>query len=149
MKLNTILIALLAALALVPLVAGCSPLASAASGTEAPANLDGTSWTLIRLLGKDLIPDTKATLTFEGDQIGGTASCNHYFGGVTIEDDSITVGMVGSTEMWCGEPEGLMDQETDYLKALGTVARYSVENDELTLFDASDQAVLVFAPNAD
>ena len=149
MKLKTLFVTLLAALALVPLAAGCSPLALAASGTDAPVSLDGTSWTLIRLLDKDLIPNTKATLTFEGDQIGGTASCNRYFGGVTIEDDSLTVGMVGSTEMWCGEPEGLMNQETDYLKALGSVARYSVENDKLTLFDADGQALLVFAPSAD
>ena len=140
---------MLAALALVPLAAGCSPLASTASGTDTPVHLDGTSWTLVRLLGKDLIPDTKATLAFEGDQIGGSASCNRYFGGVTIEDETLSFGMVGSTEMWCGEPEGLMDQEIDYLKALGSIARYSVENDELTLFDADGQALLTFTPGAD
>jgi len=146
MKLKTLLVAILAALALVPLAAGCSP---RASGADAPVNLDGTSWTLVRLQGKDLIPDTEATLAFEGDQIGGTASCNRYFGGVTIEDDTLTFGMIGSTEMWCAEPEGVMTQETDYLKALGSVVRYSVENDELTFFDAGGQALLVFALGAD
>jgi heat shock protein HslJ len=112
-------------------------------------NLDGTSWTLIRLQGKDLIPETKATLTFEGDQIGGIASCNRYFGSVTLEKDSFLVGMVGSTEMWCMEPEGVMEQETAFLKALSSVARYSVENDELTLYDADEQALLAFGPETD
>jgi inhibitor of cysteine peptidase len=48
--------------------------------------------------------------------------------------------------MWCGAPEGVMDQEMAYLRVLGAVAGYAVENDELTLFDADDQALLVFAP---
>lgn len=144
MKFYTLFAAALAALALVTLAAGCSPKGSASE----PPNLDGTSWSLIQINGQDLIPETQATLTFDGDQINGKASCNNYFGSVTIKDDSFSVGMVGNTEMWCMEPEGVMDQETDYLKTLSAVARYSVENDELTLFDADGQSLLVFAPEA-
>jgi heat shock protein HslJ len=144
----TLFAAAFAALVLVTLAAGCSPLASADSPQE-PVNLYGTSWTLVRLLGGDLIPETKATLVLEGDQISGTASCNHYLGGVTVGDDTLAVGMLGSTEMWCGEPEGLMEQESAYLKALGFVARYRVENGELTLFDRDDQILLVFVPETD
>jgi heat shock protein HslJ len=113
-------------------------------GGSASVDLDGTSWTLIALNGKDLIPETEITLTVDGDQLSGTAGCNRYFGSVTFEDGTPSVGMLGSTEMWCGAPEGVMEQETGYLQALGSVARYTVENKELTLFDAEGQALLVF-----
>jgi heat shock protein HslJ len=144
MKLYTRFAAALAALALLTVVAGCGPMAASDIVGE-PVNLDGTSWTLVRLQGQDLIPETQATLAFEGEQIAGTASCNHYFGSVTIKGETLTVGTVGNTEMWCAAPEGVMDQEMAYLKALGSVARYNVENGELTLYDADDQALLVFA----
>jgi heat shock protein HslJ len=147
MKAWTLIAAALAALALMTAVAGCSPQAS--GNAQVSVSLDGTAWTLIRLHGEDLIPETQATLEFEGDQIAGTASCNRYFGSVTIEDEAFTVGTVGSTEMWCAEPQGVMEQEQAYLQALTAVARYSVEQDELTLYGANGQAVLAFAPAPD
>jgi heat shock protein HslJ len=154
MKFYTLLAVVLAALALVTLAAGCSSsLAPAVSpgepASQEPASLDGTAWTLVRLQGKDLIPETEATLTLKGDQIGGKASCNQYFGKATIREDSISIGQVGNTEMWCTTPEGVMDQETAYLESLGSAARYSVENDALTLYDADGQALLVFGPGTD
>jgi inhibitor of cysteine peptidase len=149
MKTYTLFAALLAALALL-VVSGCSPIASAASlGDKAPKNLDGTSWSLVTLNGKDLIPQTEITLTLDGDQLSGTAGCNRYFGSVTIENGAPSAGGVGSTQMWCGTYEGVMDQETDYLQALGTAVRYDVEDGQLILFDADGQALLVFAPEAE
>ena len=147
MKFYALFATAFAALALVAVMAGCSPMPS--TGTEEPVNLDGTSWTLIRLQDQDPIADTQATLAFEGDQVSGTASCNRYFGSVTLKDDTLTFGAIGSTEMWCATPEGVMDQEADYLKALGAAARYNVENDQLTLLDASGQALLVFGAGTD
>jgi hypothetical protein len=35
--------------------------------------------------------------------------------------------------MFCGEPEGVMDQEAQYLAALPTAARYSVSGPRLEL----------------
>jgi len=149
MRNYTLFAALLAALALLVVVTGCSPIVSATSRDDKAVSLDGTSWTLLYLNGKDLIPGTEITLAVDGDQLSGTAGCNRYFGSVTSADGAPIVGMVGSTEMWCGAPEGVMDQEMDYLQALGSAVRYTAENDELTLFGADGQALLVFVPQAE
>jgi inhibitor of cysteine peptidase len=147
MKSYTRYVAILAALALLTVVAGCSPFFAAASpGDKTSASLDGTSWTLLDLGGKDLVPGTEITLVVDGDRLSGRAGCNHYFGSVIVRNGAPSVGRVGSTEMWCAAPEGVMEQETDYLQALDAAVRYSVENGELTLFDADGQARLVFVP---
>jgi inhibitor of cysteine peptidase len=149
MKSKTLNAALLAALALLTAVTGCSPIASAApGGDKTPVDLDGTSWTLIELNGQATIPGSEITLSVDGDQLAGTAGCNRYSGSVTFKNGVPSVGMVGSTEMWCGAPEGVMDQESDYLQALGAVAGYRIEPGKLTLFDADGAALLVFGPES-
>jgi heat shock protein HslJ len=40
--------------------------------------------------------------------------------------------------MFCAEPEGIMDQENEYLTALQFASRYELQDQELTLFYAND-----------
>jgi heat shock protein HslJ len=146
MNLHRPLAVVLAALVLVGLAAGCGRGGKAA---QEAASLDGTSWVLIRLLDEALIPDTAITLEFQEGQVAGSAGCNRYFGAVKIKGDTLSIGPVGSTEMFCAEPEGLMDQETAYLQLLGTTTRFEGEGDELSFLDQAGQTTLVFAPAAD
>ena len=101
MKRNILYVALLAALALLTIVTGCSPSAPASSGGKA-VNLDGTSWTLVSLNGQDLLADTEIMLDVNGDQFSGTAGCNRYFGSVTLADGGLSVGMWAAPR--CGAP---------------------------------------------
>jgi len=144
MKFNKLFAAALAALILASLVTGCS----SAPGSKDTVSLDGTAWTLVRLQGQELIPETEITLEFKEGQAAGSAGCNRYFGAASIEGDKLAIGPVGNTEMFCAAPEGVMDQELAYLKALSTVARFEVEGGELVFVDGSEQTVLVFAAAA-
>lgn len=117
-----------------------------ANGTELmtftaniPVELAGSSW---RVIGYNngqeavvsVIIDTEMTATFGVDgQVTGSAGCNNYFAGYEVDGESISIGMPGATMMMCVEPEGIMEQEQQYLAALQTAATYRIDLDRLEL----------------
>ena len=141
-KYGVLLIVLTAALILA--FTGCS-----GSSTN---KLEDTKWVLDSYGDRDnlqnVIGDTEITATFnsEDNQVTGSAGCNSYFGDYEI-DDGLSVGMLGNTEMWCGEPEGRMDQETAYLKILQAAESYEVEGSTLTI-DCGDDVLIYTASEA-
>ena len=120
---------------------------------DSAADLEGTKWTLLSYGTPDspqvLVGDTEITLQFDvaGGQISGSAGCNNYFGDIEIKGNKLSVGMVGSTEMYCMEPEGVMDQETAYTSALTLVESYQIQGEQLRITCADGQ-VLVFNVSA-
>ena len=98
---------------------------------------------------QDVIEGTEITATFNSkdDEVNGSAGCNHYFGEYEI-NDGLSVGMIGNTEMWCGEPEGRMDQETEYLKILQAAEDYTVTGSTLTI-DCGDDVLIYTSEAAD
>ncbi|WP_067050400.1 META domain-containing protein [Methanofollis ethanolicus] len=118
----------------------------------APEPIVGTEWTLASYHTGDaissVIAGTTVTAVFgEDGKVTGSAGCNHYFGSYTVDGAEMTVGALGSTEMYCEKP-GVMEQESTYLRLLGTVASFSIEGEELTLLDANGTKVLMFAKAA-
>ena len=115
-----------------------------------PTPLAGTSWTLASLAGDDgtmipIVPGTTVTAAFSVDgNVGGSAGCNHYGAGYTVDGANLAIEPAIRTEMYCNEPEGLMDQEDRYLALLTDVASYRVENDRLIFTDADGNDLLVF-----
>jgi heat shock protein HslJ len=105
--------------------------------------LDGTSWTLNAYSGTSLIPGTTVNLTFEGGELSGSAGCNHYFGSYEVRGSTITIEGVGMTEMFCMEPEGVMEQEKVYLSALSAAQTFQVDGGRLVI--ASSGGDLTFA----
>lgn len=97
---------------------------------------------------RDVTEGTEITATFnsEDNQVNGSAGCNSYFGDYEI-NDGLSVGMLVNTEMWCGEPEGRMDQETEYLKILQAAEDYTVEGPTLTI-DCGDDVLIYTASEA-
>jgi len=121
-------------LALSTVVAGCAPLGTALADSDgdtpaAGIELDGTSWTLIRMDGKAVSADAEATLGFAEGQVSGIAFCNRFFGPYELDGDALSFGMLGSTMMACQD----MEREGEYA-------------DNLVLTDADGNAVLVFSP---
>jgi heat shock protein HslJ len=94
--------------------------------------LEGSSWQVIGYNnGKggvvSLILDTEITATFDEEgQLTGNAGCNNYFASYEIDGDKISIGPAGATAMFCTEPEGIMEQEQQYLAALQTAATYKI-----------------------
>ncbi len=97
---------------------------------------------------KDVIDGTEITATFnsEDDRVTGSAGCNSYFGGYEIKD-GLSISMLANTEMWCGDPEGRMDQETEYLKILQTAKNYTVKGSTL-IIDCGDNMLIYTASEA-
>jgi heat shock protein HslJ len=122
------------------LLVGCNP------GPADSPSLEGTQWVLVALEGKLPLAGTAPSAEFSADQIGGSAGCNHYFGTYAVSGGSITISDVGSTEMYCMEPEGVMDQEQAFLAALASAARYRLAGARLEFLDATGRVILAFGP---
>ena len=108
------------------------------------ATLGDTAWELESLYGDPVLPGTAITLEFSDGQVSGTAGCNHYGAGYRAGADSLSVSDVFATEMWCEDPEGVMDQEQAYLTALSGAASYRVDGDRLEIRDETGAQILVF-----
>lgn len=82
------------------------------------------------------------TMTLAEDgSVTGNAGCNTFRSSYTATDTSLTLAPAAATRKMCGEPDGIMQQESAFLAALSKVASYYVEDDTLQLRD-SDGAVL-------
>ena len=92
-----------------------------------------------------VIADTEITAEFVSSEgtVKGSAGCNSYFGSYEVEGSQLSIpGPIGATEMYCAEPEGVMDQEQEYLATLQLAESYEINGDELTIH-CGDQ-VLIF-----
>lgn len=78
-----------------------------------------------------LISSHPITITFEGDQVNGTASCNGYAGTFELSGSEIVFGNLAMTEMACF-PEETMEAEALFAQGLTMVDTVQVD-DELTL----------------
>ncbi|MBF2078057.1 MAG: META domain-containing protein, partial [Synechococcales cyanobacterium T60_A2020_003] len=66
------------------------------------------------------------------DRIVGSWGCNRYFGGLTTDEESISVGAIGSTRMAC--PPAVMDQEARFFQALSTANRIELDGPYLLVY---------------
>jgi len=78
-----------------------------------------------------IIASHPITITFDGDRVSGTASCNGYGGTFDLDGSSIGIANLAMTEMACF-PEETMEAEQMYAGALTLVDNVSVDGD-LTL----------------
>jgi heat shock protein HslJ len=120
------------------LLAGCAP------GSDDGSSLQDTRWMLVTLEGKAPLQDTAPSAEFSADQVSGSAGCNTYFGTYESGDGELSIGDVAHTEMWCMEPEGVMDQELAFLTALASAAGYRLAGERLELLDGTGGMILTF-----
>lgn len=114
-------------------------------GSDFANSVDG-SWQLTRgTVDGEAIPILEShpiTITFEEDQIGGTASCNSYGGTYELDGPTITFGSLAMTEMAC-MPEETMAAEQLFGSALTMVETVGLDGN-LTL--SGPGVELVFEP---
>jgi heat shock protein HslJ len=101
--------------------------------------LEGTSWHATginngRQAVQGIVNGTTVTLSFgaAGDA-SGSAGCNHYSGRYEASGAGFSIGAIAVTSMNCAAPEGVMEQEQAYLKALATAKAVRFEGDRLEL----------------
>jgi len=102
-----------------------------------PAPLEDINW-ILESYGEQgnlltVLEGTEITATFDSAEkrVNGSAGCNGYFGDYELSDDKLTFLVMGHTEMYCMEPEGVMKQETQYLKTLNNAESYQVKDRRL------------------
>ena len=94
---------------------------------------------------KTVLEGTEITAIFESaeKQLRGSAGCNTYFGEYEIVGNQVSIYQLAYTEMACMEPEGVMEQESEYLGILQKAKSFEVENGLLRI--TTDSQLLVFS----
>jgi heat shock protein HslJ len=108
-----------------------------------------STWYLVALQDENesisFIPETVISAFFDGKgRVSGSAGCNQYTAVYSGIGKNLTVGSPVSTRMNCGSPEGIMGQETLYLRKIQEAQTYSAVGDSLTLSDDRGDSVLHF-----
>lgn len=113
---------------------------------EVSQDLSGTSWSILSYLDGNgrvsTIPGTEASVEFDDNTITGTAGCNTMNGSFTADGRALTITELSQTDMYCTEPEGLMDQEAAIGQGLTDAAEYQIEGRTLTIWDADGMVLL-------
>jgi heat shock protein HslJ len=91
------------------------------------------------------LPGTHLTATFTDDgTLTGSAGCNTYTATYTAERGKIHIGQLATTRKLCTEPEGVMEQEQQYVAALPQATAYTVEGEQLSLLTPAGTFVATF-----
>ena len=104
-----------------------------------PLNLTGTRWIANGVNNgrggvQSVVIGNEITALFTEDgSISGSAGCNNYSGTYGVDGENISFGPLVANERFCEEPQGTMEQEQEYLAALGTVATWNIDGDLLDL----------------
>jgi heat shock protein HslJ len=115
-----------------------------------PLALVGTNWDLVafdRGLGEfvNVREGTQITASFNVDgRISGFGGCNDYNTTYQVEGNEITIGPILSTQKECSDPDGVMEQEGKYLKALETADTYRNLGIVLNLLDTSGHILAIY-----
>jgi heat shock protein HslJ len=130
------------------LVAACTPNAPGEPADDEVTSSEnpfiGTDWDLVEYGDQMPLPGSTATIAFTEDGINGSTGCNNYFGSYTLDGSALTIGALGSTEMWC---EGIMEQETTLLQMLQASESVTLDGKTLTIHTA--QGDIVFTSKED
>jgi heat shock protein HslJ len=124
-----------------------SPSSESSPVTNDP--LDHTAWILQSLYGRPSLKDAPIILNFSEGFAYGEAGCNMYFNG--DETMKYEISANGDLKVYfvylarqCPSPEGVMEQEETYFKALNSVTGCKLTEDRLELKDESGEIILVF-----
>jgi heat shock protein HslJ len=110
-----------------------------ASFTPQSQELAGTSWHVTGYNnGKQavvsVLPGTQLTAEFAADgRVSGSAGCNNYTATYTASGSSLRFGPAATTRKMCAQPDGIMEQEQQFLKALETVTTIRQEGERAEL----------------
>ncbi len=91
-----------------------------------------------------VLEGTEITAIFDSaeGQVTGSAGCNGYTGEYMLSNNKISISEMFWTEIGCLEPQGILEQETQYLKALPDAESYEIRDGKLRI--TSGNQVLIF-----
>ena len=82
-----------------------------------------------------VIESSEITVTFDSAQseVGGSAGCNTYFAGYEVSGNELAIFEMAYTEMACISPEGIMEQEQEYLSLLASAQSFEIDGATLII----------------
>lgn len=101
--------------------------------------LEGTDWRVTaynngRQAVVSVLLETELTVSFGDGMVSGSAGCNRYRASFESDENRrVAVGPALSTRRICSSPEGVMEQEAAFLRALEWAAVIRREGDRLEL----------------
>lgn len=122
---------------------------------EVEASIFGRTWTVQnynngRGAVTSVLRGSTLTVTLAEDgSVTGHAGCNSFRSSYTASGSSLTIAAPAATKKLCGEPDGIMQQESAFLGALSKVASYYVENETLQLRDPGGAVLAVMRPGTE
>jgi len=106
---------------------------------EGNVMIEDTKW-FLRSYGeqgnsKNIIEGTEITATFDSieSQVGGSAGCNIYGGRYQITGSTLSISEIYFTEMACMSPEGVMEQEQEFLTLLSRAQSFQADDTTLAI----------------
>ena len=92
-----------------------------------PERLADTDWTIVEIDGQ-AVQGPNYFLQFTADRLSGLAGCNRFSGGYSQSGETLTIGPVAATRMFCPDPG--MDHERRALQLLSGPVRISFPGGE-------------------
>jgi heat shock protein HslJ len=119
---------------------------TAACGGDGDADasqLEDTPWVLTSGTGITLPASVAPSALFSAGEVRGSTSCNQYSAPYELDGDSLDIGQLTMTLIACVPPREAIERE--YVRALGQVAGWAVDGEELMLSDADGGELLRYA----
>jgi heat shock protein HslJ len=90
---------------------------------------------------KVLLEGTEITATFKSteDKVSGSAGCNTYFARYEVKGSKLSIFDLAYTAMACLSPEGVMEQEQEFLTILASAQSFQADDITLTVFCSGGQ----------
>ena len=133
--------ALALGLALGLVVGGCGSDDDEEAETQGEAaSLENVPWVLSSGLDVEGWEQAAPSVTFADGTVGGSTGCNRFTASYTLDGDAVELGTIASTQIACPPPADAVERA--YVDALGRVAGWRLDGEELVLLDEDDAEVL-------
>jgi heat shock protein HslJ len=91
-----------------------------------------------------LIEGSTITMDFDAmGQVRGQAGCNSYSAYYQASGNALSVNLPTSTNMYCESPEGVMQQEQQFLTALQSAETFQITGDQIQIRSAGDTLAIM------
>jgi heat shock protein HslJ len=80
-----------------------------------------------------VLDGTTITMDINNNQLSGSAGCNNYNTTYALNGEELVIQPASATNQACESPEGIMEQESNYLQLLTTANRYNRSGNSLEL----------------
>lgn len=112
--------------------------------SASPPALGDMRWAAVSLREKAVLQGSRITMEVAPTSIGGYGGCNWYGGDVAFTEFRLDAEPMTRTMRACGRPEGVTEQENEYMALIEQSTRFERAADTLRFFDRQGQVLITF-----